>query len=374
MDVETSISNKGNFADITNQLVTVQVKVGDSEPQVFFQEDFDKVVPILDTASCIIAFNSKFDLNWLQRQFGWKCPVVWCAQLAEFIFSAQREKYPSLDGTCEKYGLDHKIDIVKTEYWEKGIDTPDIPREILAEYGAYDVELTWQVFKKQVERFKTEHQDRFKLFRLHCNDLLVLQEMEFNGLMYDTKSSAKRAEELDTTIRSIDSKLNTLFDNKPINYASNDHISAILYGGVIKEERRIPIGVYKTGAKIGQPRYKKSVIEHFFERLVEPLKNSELKKEGYFATDEPTLLSLKAKALPKKIIQFLLQRSKIVKLQSTYLRGLIALNEKMKWTVDYLYPVYNQCVTITGRLSSAKPNGQNLPKEAKKYCVSRYEN
>lgn len=373
LDVETSTSNKGNPFDVTNQLVTVQLKQGDNPTQVFFSEDFDKVIPILDSASCIIAFNSKFDLNWIQRQFGWQAKTVWCCQLCEFIFSAQRYRYPSLDGTCDLYGLDHKIDIVKTEYWDKGIDTPDIPREVLTEYGAYDCELTWQVFKEQVARFRSIHADRFRLFRLHCNDLLVLQDMEFNGLAYDIDASLARSKELGNTVRTIESKLDTLFDNKPINYDSNDHISAILYGGTIKQEVKIPIGVYKTGAKVGQVRNKKIINEHFFERLVEPLKNSELKKEGYFATDEPTLLSLKVRAFPKKIITLLLQRAKIVKLQSTYLEGLPKLNAKMNWTKDFLFPTYNQCVAGTGRLSSTKPNGQNLPKEAKKYCVSRYK-
>ena len=372
LDVETSTSNKGNPFDITNQLVSVQVKQGDKPTQVFFSEDFDKVIPILAEASCIIAFNSKFDLNWIQRQFGWQANVVWCCQLAEFIFSAQRYRYPSLNGTADLYGLNHKLNIVETEFWGKGIDTPDIPRPILAEYGAYDCDLTWQVFKKQMELFQTEHLDKFRLFRLHCNDLVVLQEMEFNGLAFDSTASTKRAEELDVSVKNIESKLNTVFDNTPINYDSNDHISSILYGGTIKEETRVPIGVYKTGAKTGQPRYKKVETLHHFDRLVEPLKNSELQKEGYYSTDESTLLSLKAKAFPKKIITLLLQRSKIVKLQSTYLRGLVNLNAKLNWQQDYLYPTYNQCVATTGRLSSTKPNGQNLPKEAKKYCISRY--
>ena len=53
IDVETSTSNKGNAFDLTNQLVTVQLKQGEKPPQVFFQEDFDKVIPILDKASCV---------------------------------------------------------------------------------------------------------------------------------------------------------------------------------------------------------------------------------------------------------------------------------------------------------------------------------
>ena len=372
MDVETSISNKGNPFDVTNVLVTIQIKQGDKDPIVYTKNNFNAVKDILDNASCIIAFNSKFDLNWLQRELGFKAKCVWCAQLAEFIFSAQRWKYPDLDTTCENYGIGRKLDIVKTEYWEKGIDTPDIPIEILTEYGAQDVILTWEVFKKQVERFKGEHLDRFLLFRLHCNDLLVLQEMEFNGIKYETQQSIQKSEELDKSVKLLETKLNVFTDNIPINFDSNDHVSVMLYGGTICEKVRLPIGVYKTGNKTGQTRYKITEKQYVVERKVEPLKNSALKKEGYYSTDEATLTVLKANATTRKIIGWLLERTKILKLQSTYLLGLPKTLAKYNWQDDILHSTLNQCVAITGRLSSTKPNQQNLCKEVKRYCVSRY--
>ena len=105
---------------------------------------------------------------------------------------------------------------------------------------------------------------------------------------------------------------------------------------------------------------------------MQPLKGSELKKEGYFATDEPTLLSLKPNATTKKLIAWLLDRSKLMKLKSTYLEGLPKTIAEMGWTPSMLYSNLNQCVATTGRLSSTKPNQQNFPKEAKRFCVTRY--
>jgi DNA polymerase-1 len=108
-------------------------------------------------------------------------------------------------------------------------------------------------------------------------------------------------------------------------------------------------------------------------RIVEPLKNSELKKEGYFSTEESTLLSLKPNKSVKSLITWLLERVKIVKLKSTYLEGLPKTIKDHGWLPNMLHSTLNQCVATTGRLSSVRPNQQNLPKEAKKFCITRYK-
>lgn len=371
-DVETTTKNKGNPFTQDNQLVMYQLKINNDVPQVFHAYEREAVVEILESADLVIGFNLKFDMHWLQRTTGHKLNCVWDVQLAEFILSRQQWKYPDLAKTCENYGVQQKLDIVKEDYWSKGIDTTEIPWEILAEYGAGDVESTYQCFLKQVARFQAAESSMYRLFRLHCNDLVVLQEMEYNGIMYDATGSLMKSEELTRQITHIEAKLYAFLDSVPVNLDSRDHISAFLYGGKITEEVRIPVGEYKTGAKIGQTRYK--IHENVYElpRLVEPLKGSELKKEGYFATDEPTLLSLKPKATAKKIITWLLERSKLVKLRSTYLEGLPNLITEMDWPKDMLHSNLNQTVATTGRLSSTKPNQQNLNPVAKQFCISRF--
>ena len=372
MDVETTTIAKGSAFNQQNKLVMVQIKKLDQPTQVFFAEDFHKVVPILETASCLVGFNLKFDLHWLEREFGFKAQCVWDCQLAEFIFSKQTWKYPNLNDSCKNRGLPTKIDVIKEQYWSQGIDTLDIPRDILAEYGANDVDITYELFLKQKQLFLDSEQSKYKLFRLHCNDLLVLQEMEFNGIMYDSSSSLAQSLSLDAQVKHLESKIYAFTGQAPINLDSRDHISTLLYGGAISVDTRLPIGTYKTGSKVGQPRYKIVETTYDLPRLVEPLKGSELKKDGYFATDEPTLLSLRPNASTKKLIGWLLDRSKLMKLKSTYLDGLPNLITEMGWIPNMLYSNLNQCVATTGRLSSTRPNQQNLPKEAKKHCISRY--
>lgn len=58
-------------------------------------------------------------------------------------------------------------------------------------------------FEKQLERFQTTDKGKYALFRLHCNDLLVLQEMEYNGIIYDEIGSKQKAEELELDIKKL---------------------------------------------------------------------------------------------------------------------------------------------------------------------------
>lgn len=372
LDVKTTTAAKGNAHTLINKLVTIQVKQAHSPVVIFTKENFKDVLPILDGASCIVGSNLKFDLSWVERELGWKASCVWDCQLAEFMFSKQLWKYPDLNTTLLNYGFEPKLDIVKTEYWDKGIDTDQIPLDILSEYGAYVVEGTYNVFLKQIERFKTAEEHMFRLFRLHCNDLLVLQEMEMNGICYDEYNSLAQAEGIVNRVNKIEGQLNEFTNGLPINWDSRDDVSTFLYGGTIQVETRIPIGVFKSGAKLGQTRFKVLRTDYKVDQKVQPLKGSELKKEGYYSTEESTLLSLKPNKEAKFSIIKLLERSKLMKLKSTYLEGLPKTIATHGWEPNMLYSNLNQCMAITGRLTSTKPNQQNFCKEVKALCVTRF--
>ena len=370
LDVETTIKNNGNLRTAGNTLVTVQLKSGPSKSLVFFKEDFDKVIPILKDASVVITTNGKFDLNWLRHEFGYTPQCVWDLQIAEFLFSRQMWKYPDLNTMCINYGLPPKLDIVATQYWDQGIDTTEIPRDILAEYGAADCDREYEVFLKQVEIFRTEKQHMFRLFRVQCNDMVVLAEMEWNGIAYDTEGSLNRAQALTNQIGEIEGEMYVFTKGIPINFNSPAQVSKLLYGGDIVVESRIPNGVFKSGARIGQVKYMKKETVYTFPRLVNPLKR---KGDESYSVDEPTLLSLKAPAIGRKLIELLLKRVKLQKLNSTYLEGFPKRIAVSEWPANRVYSTLNQCLVVTGRLSSAKPNQQNLPGEAKYFCVSRFD-
>jgi DNA polymerase-1 len=103
--------------------------------------------------------------------------------------------------------------------------------------------------------------------------------------------------------------------------------------------------------------------------LYQPLKGSEMAKEGNFATDEGTMRKLKGK---KGVIDKLLELSKLEKLNGTYYRGLVKLREEMNWEKGILHGQFNQTIAISGRLSSSKPNLQNFASELQDIFISRY--
>lgn len=376
LDTETTITNKGDPFDPRNNFVLGGY--GTSNGCQYFIGIENRILQTcLDNAKLVILFNAKFDLHWLRRigiRFGIRLPI-WDCQLAEFILSNQQWKYPSLEEACSKRGIGHKIDIIKEEYWNKGIDTDKIPPAILNEYLTQDVSLTYQLYQAQKKDFQTaEHQSKYKLFRLGCYDLMVLEEMEYNGYKFDVHAAREEATKLEKDSTDIDISITSLFPDVPINLASNDHISAILYGGTITEEKRIPVGVYKTGDKTGQPRYRLEEFKYNLPRLVEPIKGSELAKEGYWGTGEDVLRNLEAKGKVKTIIDNLLARRGIEKLRGTYYNGIPDLIEEHQWAGNIVHGQLNQVVARSGRLSATKPNQQNMPGSCKRFCVSRYEN
>ncbi len=89
-----------------------------------------------------------------------------------------------------------------------------------------------------------------------------------------------------------------------------------------------------------------------FEKLeLTPVKKT---KSGY-ATGAEVLEKLKFK---HPVIEKILEYRHLAKLKSTYCDGLEAVADKETGKV---YSVFNQTVTVTGRLSSTEPNLQNIP-------------
>lgn len=376
-DVETTISNKGNPFDQTNKLCYAGFKTG-NQTHLFDVEysdspcDVDSIQDILRNSVLLVGFNIKFDLHWIKKyglEFN-NCRI-WDCQLVHFILTGQTESYPSLNDVAAYYNLGTKLDVVASEYWDKGIDTTLIPKDILEEYLIGDLELTHQVYLKQVEELE-RRQGLKRLVSLHNQDLLVLQEMEYNGLLFDYVKSEELADATDKDIKKIDELLSSFVSCSEFNYNSNDHLSCLLYGGSITLRRQEECGVFKTGERKGQTKYKWVDYEVEFPRLVKPLRGSELAKEGYYSTDEQTLRSLSGNKKAKEIIELLLKRAELSKLVSTYYRGLLKLQDTMNWKKGTIHGQLNQCVARTGRLSSSRPNLQNFDGGIKVLFYSRF--
>ena len=327
----------------------------------------------LSDAPLLVGFNLKFDLHW-NRRYGLLDNfkgAAWDTQLAEFILSNQTNPFPSLEDTVAKYGLGEKFIDIETEYWNKGIDTDQIPYDIVKTRGESDIIITSRLFELQMDELR-KNPSKKKLIWVACQDLLTLQEMEWNGLKYNLQLSVEEGDKIRKEQTLIRSRLTDLVPYPQINWGSGDHLSAVLYGGILAyDDKEDFVFVYKDGRTKLKTRNTRFEIE--LPRRVEPLPKSELAKEGYFSTSEPTLLKLRpSDKETKEIIRLVQQFNKLDKRVGTYYHGLPKLYEEFEWTNSTLHGNLNTCATATGRLSSTKPNQQNMDHEIRRCIVSRF--
>lgn len=328
---------------------------------------------LLNECDLLVLINAKHDLHWLRR-YGIILPKklkVWDCQQAHFLLTNQRHTYPSMDDMAEHYGLPQKPSEVK-EYWANGYDTDQIPLPLLMSYLDHDLDTTKAIYERQV--VDIEKAGLTSLMTLCCADLLVIEEMEWNGMKYDNKKSLEKAKELRSDIDECISRLDEAIGTRCIvNWESPEQLSKVLYGGTITHKTKEEAGVFKTGARVGQPRFSIRRQDYTFPQLVEPISGSETAKEGVWSVDEPTLRSLKAKGKAKAIIDLVLALAEKTKLCGTYYEGVPERFEKYQWENDILHHRLNTVVVVTGRLSSSDPNMQNQPKAAKECFISRYD-
>jgi DNA polymerase-1 len=350
LDGEASgaVRNKGHPFDPRNKLVSFGVYDDDGYLGGIVDRDGNpygdilrKFVDRVARADLLVGFNIKYDLHWMKRYgipFAGKS--IYDCQIGYFLLNAQRAKYPSLDESLFGYGLEQKPAVVR-DYWNHGVDTDAIPVQTLLDYMEHDIKSTYAVYCRQVEDIKKA--GLTKLMTLHCADLLVLQEMEWNGMKYDVELSLERAAELRKEESELLSQLNDIAGYDWINWESPDQISSILYGGKITKERRVQVGEYKSGQKLGQP------------------------------TDEPTLSQLKTEGKASLLVERILKLARIQKLIGTYYEGLPKRFDEFGWEDNIIHHSLNQCVAVTGRLSSTKPNLQNNDKTIKDTFITRYD-
>ena len=386
IDVETTIFAKGNPFSERNKLCLVGVRINgknetfriEYDPTEPYAEALNQIRDCINSVDCVVLFNAKFDLNWLAR-YGIFLPEsvsVFDCQLAEFILGNQRPAYPSLDDCLAKRGLGNKLSSVHDLYWGRGIDTPDIPIDVLTKYLNEDLRLTDDLYRNitaDLQRLPS----RVPLIRLHQMDLRVLQEMEFNGERLAWDSLADAQAECEEELRRVDENLRGCVGEdfrETFNPDSGDHLSVLLYGGDLSIKVGTPYQrTYKSGPRAGETvlAHKWETRRYTFPQLVRPVDGSRLKKDGFFKTDEETLLSLPRRAVGP-LVDLLIRRAELAKLSGTYYKGLPAIAEKYDWKDGFIHGTLSQCNVITGRLSSSKPNKQNFPGILLKYIISRY--
>lgn len=112
--------NKAHAYDMRNKMCNLGIKNIDTGETKIWKIEYDyepygqalqEIQKWFDQATVLIGVNIKFDLHWISR-YGIGIPSncrVFDCQNAFYILTAQQNKYPSLDGMAEYYGLEKKL-------------------------------------------------------------------------------------------------------------------------------------------------------------------------------------------------------------------------------------------------------------------------
>lgn len=310
-----------------------------------------------------------------------KKAVVWDTQFATYLASGHSLKFPSLEESLEFWdvptsgkSLDLKEELPKYDW-----DITKIPK--LAEYAANDVILTAKLAAAQFKHPWVMENISWLLAMMQ--GLLATHEIEQNGLLVDgptlfamNAETEKRLTDADTLLKDflkgayVDARIAENF-----NPDSPKLVETVLYGGSIVSVVREHVGVYATGKKMGEPRYKINKTEIPVMGLVPSHVSF-----GFSGTDDHTLKTI-TKELPataaSRFCELMMDHRTWQKIHGTYVDGM----KKHLRIVNgnyYIYPQINLCLTSTGRTSSSDPNIQNFPTtdEAnfRSIFVSRYTN
>ncbi|GAA3563679.1 DNA polymerase I [Snuella lapsa] len=193
----------------------------------------------------------------------------------------------------------------------------EVPVEKQTEYAVEDADITLQLkehFANELGQANTQ-----KLFdTIEVPLLKVLAAMELEGINLDKDFLASLAEQLNSDIKTLESKIYAEAGEE-FNIASPKQLGDILFDKL---------------------------------KLVDKPKKT---KTGQYATSEDILSYL---AKDHSIIQYILDFRGLSKLKSTYVD---ALPLQVDPTTGRVHTDYMQTVAATGRLSSNNPNLQNIP-------------
>lgn len=275
-DVENSVSYYGD-GDVDNtpynkdnKLVSVGFRNPDSGETFYkflqhddisneeLQSNKNDVQRLLDDATLIVGHHFKYDLVWLREcGFHYNGPV-WDTGIFDYVYARGIKVGLSLDACCERHKIDEqKLDTLQ-EYWAKGINTNQIPRDKLEEYGVKDLILTQRLYLKQLEKSNINEKNIFmmKAVKLMNDFLPVLADMERAGVAIDVQMLSKMKEnykeELEQLNRLLKKDVKDVMGDTPFNLNSPDDLCAILYSRTPRDKgewkRQFNIGSSNRGS------------------------------------------------------------------------------------------------------------------------------
>jgi DNA polymerase I-like protein with 3'-5' exonuclease and polymerase domains len=398
----TSYKRKANSLDKRNKIIVsayqvIDMTTGETRPVriEYSRTGIPQVSLPYEHMDVLVGQNIKFDLLyiWDDPHFReWlRCGgKIFDTMVGEYLLTAQAHTYASLNDLSLKYGGSIKDDKVK-EFWDAGIDTPDIDPDILLPYAEYDILNTTNAYISQMGAIRSENMR--PLVEGYMDHLLALTEMEFNGLYFDLEEAQKLRAVLEEERAGYRTILQGITDTIAersgapqfeLNFESKDQLSAIIFSTPIKIITRTIDGVYgpKT-KKAGQPKVKLITTETLLKGFdIDPKLSRPCAKKGLYSTDEKSLVSIQ-EGIPadheaQLFVATLLKYRTVQKKIATYLygasstgaeTGMIPLVYK---TDGCIHHTLDMVQTKTGRVNGRNPNMQNVPRELRHLFSSRY--
>ncbi len=282
------------------------------------EETLELLRPVLeDGAVGKIGQNLKYDTQVLKRYGAALAGIVCDTMLASYLLQPG-ERGHGLDALALRH-LNYRT-IKITELIGEGreqISMDQVAMDQAAPYACEDADITFRLHGKLWPLL--EAQQLLPLLRdVEVPLLSVLAQMEWDGICIDSPKLAEISEEFQTEL---------------------DALKARIWQDA------------GTEFNVNSP---KQLSEVLFDRLKLPRPRGKVRTTGY-ATDSAVLGEL---APSHSIARHLLRWRELSKLKGTYADALIEL---VNPHTGRLHTSFNQTGTATGRLSSSKPNLQNIP-------------
>jgi DNA polymerase-1 len=331
----------------------------------------------VEKADIVIAHNLKHDMTIL-RHYGisFEKTALWCTMVTEYLLSGQDTKNRtfSLAAVAEHYGIGTKLDKVKA-LWDQGVETYDIPQDLLTEYVISDCQLALDIYQRQQDH--PEYKYIEKVHKLQMEFTLSLSDMELYGFKFDVDKAKEIVTKLNSEMKATEDEIKNICHQPHINIGSAQQRSALLFGGLLKTSHKEWV-IQELKTKPESKYYEKKFDEETKFAGLGFTKPKGVRADGYYSTDKSTIESLRCRTdAQRKIKSLLLEYSVVKKARETLLgKGDKGLINKIR-SDGHIHPNLNQAVTATGRLSSSDPNSQNMPRGStsplKKCIVPAYD-
>lgn len=285
-------------------------------PVLDAQQVLTALKPILeDPQREIVNQNIKYDLLVLRRAGVQVAGLGLDTMIGDYLLDAGARSH-KLDDLSKKYL--HRKMIPISDLIGKGkrqLKMFEVDVDDAAEYASEDADICWQL--TLLIEDKLQQAGLWELYwNLERPLILVLTEMEWNGIRVDVSELRRQSEQLTLRLAELMSEIYTLAGSE-FNIDSPKQLSKILF-----EDLGLPVVKRtKTGLSTDQEVLEKLAAQH---------------------------------PLPAKLIE----HRQLSKLKGTYLDALPNLVHRETGKV---HTSFSQTTAATGRLSSSDPNLQNIP-------------